>query len=111
VFARWGGGLLAQGGGAGGGGGVFVLFQVEEVGGLFELFVLEEFLHQFVAGVGQLFGGAGAVALADGGFGEEHGGLDFHQGGGHDEEVAGDVDVESVLRAHGLEESYGGVVG
>lgn len=75
---------------------VVVVFAVQGGGGFFKAFVFKELLNKLVAGVGDVAGGGG---FALGGFlaGEEHGGFDFHQGGGHDEELAGEVDVDAVV--------------
>ena len=81
---------------------VFFLAAFEERGGVFDSFIFQKLLDQLVARVGQL-GGGGGFAFDGRRLGEEHGAFDFHEGGGHDEEVAGDVDVEAVLVAHGSE--------
>jgi len=91
---------LAVGGGAGGGdaslpegasGG-------EGVGGVAVLLVGEELSDELGAGVlGVGAGGVGVVVVALGAGGARAGedaGLDLHQGGGHEEELAGVVDVD-----------------
>src|SRR5690606_4130970 len=69
---------------------------VELGGGLLELLVLEELVDEFPAGVE----GVVVAAFGDGGLaaGEEHAAFDLHEGGGHDEELAGDVEVELLER-------------
>src|SRR5690606_42157640 len=57
---------------------------------------LEELVDEFPAGVE----GVVVAAFGDGGLaaGEEHAAFDLHEGGGHDEELAGDVEVELLER-------------
>jgi hypothetical protein len=71
-------------------------------GGLLEFFVLEELMDEFPARIDFVVrvgvGIDGVEAL-----GEEHAALNFHQRGGHDEELAGDVEVERLHRAESFE--------
>lgn len=83
---------------------------LEGVGRVLVLLVGEELLDELVAGV---FGGVldrggrvaslGIVALFRGWGGDDHAGLDLDEGGGHDEELAGllDVDVGAELLHEG----------
>jgi len=64
---------------------------VEFAGEVLEFFVFEELADQFEARVAEVVLFLARFGLAAG---QEHGGLDFHEGGGHDEEFAGEVDVE-----------------
>ncbi len=87
------------------------LLSFEGGGSVFESFVFEEFLDEFVAWVGEFLGGGIGVIGVGGGLGEEHSGLDFHECSGHDEEIAGDVDVEALVIAELLEVGDVGHVG
>ena len=70
-------------------------------GGILELAVLEELLDQFAARVG-------LGILVDVRIGrQQHPALDLHQRRGHDQEVAGELDVELVETLEMLEELVG----
>jgi hypothetical protein len=65
---------------------------VEQVGGILELLVFQELADQLGPRV------AGALLIRLLGFlpRQEHGRLDLHQRGGHDQEIARQIDVESL---------------
>jgi len=64
--------------------------------------VLEELVDELPAGIDLVVGvGVGVDGVEA--LGEEHAALDLHEGGGHDENVAGDIEVERLHRAESLE--------
>ena len=79
---------------------------VELVGGFLEFFVLEELVDEFpprIHGVVVI----GAVIHGGVAAGKEETALNLHQGSGHDEELAGDLEVELLQGAQDIEVLFG----
>lgn len=94
------------GGAAGEAEGVGGLAVFEEAGGVLKPFVFKELPHEVGSGIGEVGGGAagsfGGLILGFDRFWQERGGLDLHQGSGHDEELAGHIDVQECIFPEGV---------
>ncbi len=88
---------------------------IEFGGGVLEAFVGEKLLYEFEAGVGRVVTWGNILEILAFLDGEHHDALDFHERGGHDEELTGNIDIErfelmNVLDVLLGDVSYGDIV-